>query len=234
MQTRRTAETRRLRVGEFVIPSWLTLLVIAAALFAVAGLIITLRTSMKFGKRRNYAPATGSAGRGVRYALFAGMMPWAKDSARQHLPTYFTGITYHLGIASGFLVLLATLCSIPYSESAKVLLTVLTIAGAAAGIALLLKRAVTVSLRTISTPDDILSNGLVTVFLFAAAATLWASHVTPMFLIIAIVLLLYIPMGKIRHCFLFFCSRISFGRFFGRRSVLPRHVHEVKDMHVGR
>lgn len=217
-----------------MIPNWLTLPVIAAAVISISGLLFTLRTGRKFGRRHDYAPAAGSEGRGIRYALFAGMMPWAKESARQHLPTYFTGIIYHLGIACGFIVLLATLSSFPYPGSAKILFTVLTAVGAVAGILLLVKRAVVASLRAISTPDDVLSNGLVTVFLIAATAALWVSRVTPAFAIIAIVLLLYIPLGKIRHCFLFFCSRISFGRFFGRRGVLPQHTVEVEDTHVGR
>jgi hypothetical protein len=217
-----------------VIPNWLTLLVIAAAMIAVAGLLITIRTAMKFGQRRNFAPATGSEGRGIRYALFTGMMPWAKESARQHLPTYFVGIIYHLGIASGFLVLLATLLSIPLSDSESALFIVFTTVGAAAGLALLVKRAVTPSLRAISTPDDVLSNGLVTIFLIAAAATLRTPQLTTVFLLISVMLFLYIPLGKIRHCFLFFCSRISFGRFFGRRGVLPQPTVEVEDSHVGR
>ena len=161
------------------------------------------------------------------------MMPWAKESARQHLLTYFTGIIYHLGIACGFVVLVAATLSWQFTDTLKVTLLILTLLGAVAGIGLLVKRAVTSSLRAISTPDDVISNGLVTIFLIAAATTLWVPMATYAFLIITILLLVYIPLGKIRHCFLFFCSRITFGRFFGRRGVLPRQTLNAKDLNVG-
>ncbi len=217
-----------------MIAFWLILLLIAAALFAVFGLIFTIATSLKFGHRSELAPSSGSQWRGTQYALFAGMMPWAKESARQHLLTYFTGIIYHLGIACGFVILVATMLSWQFSETLEITLMVLTLAGAVAGIGLLVKRAVTLSLRAISTPDDVVSNGLVTIFLIAAAVTLWIPQITVAFLIITILLLVYIPLGKIRHCFLFFCSRITFGRFFGRRGVLPHQTLSAKDTNVGR
>ena len=202
-------------------------------MFAVLGLIITIRANMKFGQRSELAPSTGSRWRGTQYALFAGMMPWAKESARQHLLTYFTGIIYHLGIAGGFVVLVGTSLSWQFSETLKITLMVLTLLGAVAGIGLLVKRAATLSLRSISTPDDVISNGLVTVFLIAAATSLWVPQITIGFLVISILLLVYIPLGKIRHCFLFFCSRITFGRFFGRRGVLPQQTLDAKDLNVG-
>jgi hypothetical protein len=34
-------------------------------------------------------------------------------------------------------------------------------------------------------------------------------------------MLVYIPLGKIRHCLYFFFSRTFFGKFFGRRAVFP-------------
>lgn len=216
-----------------LIPIWLKLLLVAASLFAVLGLVITIVTSMKFGHRSELAPAAGSRWRGTQYALFAGMMPWAKESARQHLLTYFTGIVYHLGIACGFVVLVGTTLSWQISETLKITLSVLTVLGAVAGTGLLVKRAVTLSLRSISTPDDIISNGLVTTFLIASVTSLWIAQFTIAFLIIATLLLVYIPLGKIRHCFLFFCSRITFGRFFGRRGVLPHQTVNAKDLNVG-
>jgi hypothetical protein len=37
----------------------------------------------------------------------------------------------------------------------------------------------------------------------------------------AIVLLLYVPLGKIRHCLFFFATRYHTGIYFGRRGTLP-------------
>lgn len=213
---------------------WLTVLIIAAALYAVVGLLAAYRASLKFGPRRNFAPPTGSEWQGIRYSLFDGMMPWAKESARRHLPTYITGIVYHLGIAAGFLVLISTLVSHDLTSSAKIVLMSLTLLGAAAGLGLLIKREIKATLRSISTPDDFLSNGLVTIFLIVAAGTLWKPQFAAAFLIVATMLFLYIPLGKIRHCFFFFLSRVTFGRFFGRRNVLPHRAANAKDSHVGR
>jgi hypothetical protein len=215
-------------------PFWLRALVVAAGLFAAGGLTTTILATRRFRPRQPLAPPEGSEWQGVQYALFAGMMPWAKESARRHLPTYFTGITYHVGIAAGLLTLVTTLLSSEATGIAKIVLSVLTILGAAAGIGLLAKRAVTPALRAISTPDDVISNGLVTLFLVAAASTLWTPQFAIVFLVIATVLLVYMPVGKIRHCFLFFVSRITFGRFFGRRRVLPHPAVEPGESHVGR
>jgi len=41
------------------------------------------------------------------------------------------------------------------------------------------------------------------------------------------VMFLYIPVGKIRHCFFFFYSRILFGLFYGRRGVLPQNKGDL-------
>ena len=213
-------------------PRWLSYVVIAAAAFAVCGLLYTLRISREFAPRRNFAPAKGSERAGIRYALFAGMMPWAKESASQHLLTYFTGILYHFGIAAAFIVLIATLVSYEVSGSAVTVLIAVTLVGAVAGIGLLVKREVNRTLRSISTPDDFLSNGLVTIFLVVAAATLWKPEFSAAFLIIATMLFLYIPAGKIRHCLLFFSSRVTFGSFFGRRDVLPHHNGAKEESHV--
>jgi hypothetical protein len=45
--------------------------------------------------------------------------------------------------------------------------------------------------------------------------------------IISAITFVYVPLGKIRHCLYFFFSRIFFGKFFGRRGVLP-HPETVK------
>ncbi len=107
------------------------------------------------------------------------------------------------------------------------------VGGAVAGAGLLVKRPATFALRAISTPDDYVANVLVTAFVIAAAATVRTGKFAVPFLAIAVLLLLYVPLGKIRHCALFFVSRITFGRFFGRRGVLARPAAHVGDSHAG-
>ena len=57
-------------------------------------------------------------------------------------------------------------------------------------------------------------------FIFLALLDTLLGGIRPVLNIITIVVLLYVPVGKIRHCFFFFYSRILFGMFFGRRKVL--------------
>ncbi len=217
-----------------MIPLWLTFVVIAAALFAFGGLVTTIWTTLRFGQRRRFAPATGSEWQGMQYALLAGMMPWAKESAWQHLGTYFAGVTYHLGIAAAFVVLVFVMAGITIEQTTRLVLLILAIIGAACGIGLLVKRATTLALRAISTPDDVISNLLVTLFVIGSALVPAFPQFTTSFLILTALMLIYVPLGKIRHCFLFFCSRITFGRFFGRRGVLPHAAVHPKESHVSR
>jgi hypothetical protein len=83
------------------------------------------------------------------------------------------------------------------------------------------------NLRGLSTPDDHFAVWLLTVFMVAAALAVWNVTFLIPFYIISAIMLVYLPMGKIRHCLYFFFSRIFFGKFFGRRAVFP-HPETVK------
>jgi hypothetical protein len=193
-------------------------------LLALAGQGLLARAR---GTRRLFAPAAGSPAAGVRYAFLKGMMPGAKESAREHLPTYALGILYHGGLACAFLLLALRVAAPAWIPGPAIfaalpgagrILGLAAFAGGLAGAALLVKRACSSSLRALSRPDDFLSNALATLFcllaLPAGAGRAW--------LLAAAALLLWIPCGKIRHVLFFFETRRHFGAFFGRRGVLPR------------
>jgi hypothetical protein len=76
-------------------------------------------------------------------------------------------------------------------------------------------------LRALTTVDDQVSIWLVTVFVAITALAVWQPRFTGAMYLTAGVMLAYIPFGKIRHCVYFFPARASFGRFVGRRGVLP-------------
>lgn len=61
------------------------------------------------------------------------------------------------------------------------------------------------------------------VTLFLASAALWLAEpaMLPLFYFTSAAMLVYAPFGKIRHCIYFAYSRLFFGRFTGRRAVLP-------------
>jgi hypothetical protein len=96
--------------------------------------------------------------------------------------------------------------------------------GLVSGLGLLFKRIFESQARRLSQPEDFGANLLTNVFLASALAVSLTSEATVLFQAYSIFLFLYIPTGKIRHCFFFFLSRILFGRFFGRRGVLPPHL----------
>ncbi len=207
--------------------SILSYIVIAAFVYAVAGIVFALRKARTFGQRQYHASPAGIESHGIRYAFFEGMMPWEKDSARQHIVTYIGGVLYHLGVFAAFFLLLLNLLAVDQSDSWKAIIVTPVILGLLAGLGLFIKRLTTGYLRAISKPDDFISNLLVDIFLFMTAASVYESSMVNLSYVSAILLLLYVPVGKIRHCFFFFVSRVTFGRYFGRRGVLPHAKSEM-------
>jgi hypothetical protein len=178
--------------------------------------------TLSFGRRRLHSEAGGKPGEGIAYALGRGMLPWEKESAARHLPTYVAGMVYHAGIFSAVLYALCLAANIPLPQAILIIIQILLAAGFLSGAGLLLKRMIHSKMRYISCPDDYASNLLVDGFLFSGLFSSWLAAVRPVFLALAILTFLYMPLGKIRHCFFFFYSRILFGSYFGRRGVLPR------------
>lgn len=204
----------------------LRLAVLAAAAWCLAALVFQTVRAYRFGSHEIHSAASGVSLKGIVYAFGPGMMPWGKESAARHLPTYLTGIGYHGAVfaALGYLVTVMSRIALPAEW--RIPLTAVFAAGAAGGIGLLVKRAVKPVLRGISCPDDFAANVLVDLLLAAAIASLWIPGADAVILATAALLFLYIPLGKIRHCFFFFYSRILFGIFFGRRGVLPPRPRE--------
>jgi hypothetical protein len=62
---------------------------------------------------------------------------------------------------------------------------------------------------------------MVDLFLALALAASLDLRAAAPFMALSVILLLYIPLGKLRHCIFFFRSRIGYGRLLGRRGVLP-------------
>jgi nitrate reductase gamma subunit len=134
---------------------------------------------------------------------------------------YGAGLLYHAGIFCALALLAAETFVFTLPGFAVRVLRLGLAIGAAAGVGILVKRAVRPLSRALSRTEDYAANILVDLFLLAGwAATLTRTATAP-FLGISILLFVYIPLGKIRHCLFFFPSRIFFGGLFGRRGVLP-------------
>jgi len=192
-----------------------------AALWTLLALTALMLRSRAFGVARVYAPPSGRAAAGVLFAFGPGMSPTAKESVRGHLAIYAAGVLYHLGTFAA--LAMAALCwaGVPLAGPWPGSLRGLTLAGALAGLALLVRRLRLPHLRHLSVPDDYVSNLLTTALSALACATSFFPQLRPALLAEATLLLLYLPLGKIKHCIFFFSTRYQFGLQFGRRGVLP-------------
>jgi len=142
------------------------------------------------------------------------------------MPTFVGGILYHAGIFAAALNLLLVVTHVTVPPAVVLALRSLMLAGLVSGVALLVKRLALPKMRIISTPDDIIANVMVDLFLVLSIATTMMVTLEPWLLGSTILLLLYIPIGKIRHCVFFFYTRIVFGMLFGRRGVNPHPAQE--------
>lgn len=192
-----------------------------SGVWAAGCLAAQLLGTRAYGPRAYFAPASGSAGRGVAYAFGPGMSPAAKESTRTHPGAYLLGVGYHLGIFASFGLLILLLAGVDLLQLPLQIFRILAIGGALCGIGLIIRRYSSPMLRSLSRADDLISNLLTTAFAAAAFARTLSPAAEPAFLLLAIALLLYIPLGKIRHCFFFFSSRYELARLFGRRGTFP-------------
>ncbi len=197
------------------------LLAAAAAVFCIAAFTIRLRTFLRLTVPKDRSQLKGSPNAGIAYALSLGMLPWAKESTRRHALAYLRGVGFHLTV---FMVLGLFLASpwlglIPGAVRAGLA----TLCGLGSLLALFgfLSRFIEKNLKALSTPDDYFAILLVSIFLAGAAAMLLNLNLLPLFYLVSALVFVYMPLGKIRHCIYFVFSRLFFGRFFGRRAVLP-------------
>jgi nitrate reductase gamma subunit len=213
---------------------FLCVLILVAATWAVSALLFIWFRARAYGKRELYAKAASSANCGAAYAFTIGMLPWAKESIRENLPSYAMGIAYHVGIFTAFAktVIIIVLSFFPatlslflrYPYSLTIIIDyfqLLLIIGTIGGISLFIKRIANPTLRGISCPEDYISNFLATSFVATALLQTFGDWGSRLWMISTIVLLAYIPFSKIRHCIFFFSTRYHFGAFFGRRGCMP-------------
>ena len=175
------------------------------------------------------APARGSAAAGILYAFTFAFAPWAKESASRHLPSYLAGIAYHVAVFAGLVRLAVSLVGPSLPSLANGVIAVLAGCGLACGLALLVKRCTDRRLRAVSVPEDYFANALVNLMLAATLAAALRPSTLPVFQIVGAVLVLYAPLGKLRHMLFLLTSRGVLGATFGRRGVRPTAVRSRSD-----
>jgi hypothetical protein len=168
---------------------------------------------------KEYSLAKDSPTKGILYAFTLGMAPWSKESTRIHMIAYLRGIAFHVGIFAGLAAFLTSpwFSVIPFSV--RILIALVTGFGALMGIAGGIMRLAEHNLRVISSPDDHASVWLVTLFLEAVTAALLSPGYLPALWLVAAAMLVYAPMGKIRHCIYFYFGRLFYGLHVGRRGI---------------
>ena len=195
--------------------------VLLGALAIAVWSLARARIGIGSARSRSFAPPRGSPAAGVRYAFTTAFLPWAKESASGHLPWYLAGIVYHAGI---FAMLARVVLTLVVREPLGWIehgLAALFAAALACGFALLARRRLDPTLRAISVPDDLVSNLLVNAALAAACAAALAPAALPVFQLAGAALLLYAPLGKLRHMLFLLTGRRLWGEYYGRRGVLP-------------
>ncbi len=180
-----------------------------------------LRVFNRLASPTDRAAPKGDARAGALYAFSLGMAPWAKESTRLHWVAYSRGVAFHLGIFLGLGILLASPWITLLPAAARTLLTLGCSLGALLGLAGLFARFSERNLRALSTPDDYFAVLLVSLFLASCSLWLFGLVPLPLFYLISGLMLIYAPLGKIRHCLYYAYSRLSFGRFAGKRAVFP-------------
>ncbi len=202
----------------------LRVLTLASAAASLGALTLMAVRTFAFGRRTYLSAPRGYGGRGLIYAFGRGMLD--KESVSRHRPTMVGGALYHLAIFVALGYVLWTALPVRTSPPPGAFRPALLV-GAVVGLSLFVKRAARPHLRRLSCPDDFFANLFVDLYLALALAHTFVPALEPALLGASVLLFAYIPLGKIRHCFFFFYTRVVFGLHFGRRGALPGSGRET-------
>jgi hypothetical protein len=194
-------------------------LVLLAAMVVAAASLALARRGIGSVRVLVFAAPRGSEAAGIRYAFTTAFLPWAKESASRHLVTYLAGIVYHAGIFAMLACLVLTLVTLSVPRAVAAPLGLVFGMALVCGLGLLVKRQTSAPLRAISVPDDLIANLLVDAALAGALAASVEPGAVPLFQVLGAALLLYAPLGKLRHMLFLATSRRLWGQFYGRRGV---------------
>lgn len=206
-------------------------LAIAATLYCIVSLLAHFVKIVRLGAPKDKSEPSGSVKEGVIYANTRAMMPTEKESAYLHIPSYAVGMLFHIGLFCSLLFFV--LSFFPFFNSWievscwRWVLAIPPVIGTVCGFILFFRRLFSKDLKVLSMPDDFISTGLVTLFLLMTTLYLCLSTccgiVTILYYISSILLLLYLPLGKLRHVVYYFAARYHLGFFYGWRNVWPNH-----------
>ncbi|MDR1878184.1 MAG: hypothetical protein LBQ64_01310 [Bacteroidales bacterium] len=208
---------------------WVQYLALGCVSICISACLWHFFRLIRIGKPKDLSQKKGSVARASVYSYTIAMLPANKESAYLHLPTFVTGVFFHIGIFISLLLFIVFFFIHPFLLrdwlllAIVVLFTILILCiGVVCGFALLFKRVCLRKLRTLSTLDDYLSIFLTTLFqLFTVGYLIFGDCLATYYYISASILLLYLPVGKLRHAVYFFAARYQLGFFYGWRNSWP-------------
>jgi hypothetical protein len=193
------------------------LVVMLSALWAAIALTMQVLRA-RAGGRRDHSRRAGSPARGLVYNFTVAMTPAHKEAVSRHPVKFTLGVFMHAGVVVS---LLSVGLLVVGSEGGYRLLAFtrpLTGLALLAGLYLLVQRMFSPTLRAMSAPDDYLS-------IMASCGLLALTSIGPdnetALLLYTALLLIYLPLGKLRHVVFFFVARADYGRRLGHRGVYP-------------
>jgi sterol desaturase/sphingolipid hydroxylase (fatty acid hydroxylase superfamily) len=173
------------------------------------------------GGRRDYSARAGSPGRAVIFNLTSTMAPAHKEAARLHPGKFALGMFLHVGVAAAFVEALVAMVKPEVGPLWPVAAGILAGLSVVAGLYLLVRRAVSKTMRLMSCPDDYLAAAVTCGFILTAALYAFGVLGASAFLIFTAVTFFYLPLGKLRHVLFCPVSRVDFGRRLGYRGTYP-------------
>ena len=200
---------------------WYHYLTFAALLVCLIGLSFHLIRLVRLGAPVDYSRRRGEVASAIRYSFVGAMSPAKKESAYLHLPTYTAGLLYHIGTFTSVILLFVYLLQVEVDSLVRWALMGLLTLSTLSGMAILVKRMAVKPLKALSNPDDYISNFLVTAFQLFTVLRLGDAAFAPFYFLSASLLLLYVPVGKLKHVLYFFAARYHLGLFYGWRGIWP-------------
>lgn len=200
---------------------WYLIFALAAFFICIAVLLFHFFRVISLGNPRDLSSPTGDFKKAMPYAFVGAMSPAKKESAFLYLPTYTAGIIYHLGTFSALALFFIIIFGLNLPPTLSLILSGMFTISGLCGFGILIKRILKSQMRELSNPDDYISNLLVSIFQWASAGVLLSDSLITVYLLIAGLLFLYIPVGKLKHTVYFFAARYHLGFFFGHRGVWP-------------
>lgn len=202
------------------------LISLCSLLICSASLLYHLAVLIKSGLPKDYSKKAGNVNSAIAYSFTGAMNPMQKESAFLHFPTYTAGMLFHIGTFTAAAVYFLQMFNIQTGSLFRIIFICIFTVSGISGFGIFIKRISLKKLRYLSSPDDYISNVLVTLFQFLSLLIFVDVRFESYYYISSAILFLYIPLGKLKHLLYFFAARYHLGFFYGWRGIWPIKNHK--------